>query len=237
MRFFGHFADNKPTSFGSWLTRQTVKAQFKFLNDDLPSDRSIAILEIGPGRGEFASEFLQAGYVNYSIVEPDDTLRAICESLPVKTAYSTTIPPFPVASGTQDLVIMCDVFEHMNDTKMATDVIAEMKRVLKPNGLVLILSPDYLQWKEEFYNCDFSHSNPTTVRRTSQMFSNAGIETVKYGYHYNFLSGVIGMTVGGLVKLLTGPLKGLGASNDSRLYRLRLCFLRRFLIIGRNQNL
>jgi len=233
MSSFEHFSVDSPTGLGKWLTAKTVRQQFSYLLPCLPASRDIAILEIGPGRGEFAALFLDAGYRNYAIIEPDEGLRAVCEKLPIRRSYSSPIPPLPVGNATQDLVIMCDVFEHMNDTAMAVAVIAEIKRVLIPGGMVFILCPDFMHWKEEFFNCDFSHSNPTTVRRTSQLFQNEGIETVSFAYHYTFLSGWLGLLIGAAVKLATSPFKALGARNTSRIYRLRLCFLRRFLILGK----
>ena len=234
MGYFDHFAADSPTSVGAWLTAKTVKQQFAYLAPYLSQDRSITILEIGPGRGEFASLFLAEGYKNYSVVEPDDQLRAKCEGLPVYKAYSDVIPPLPVDSASQDLILMCDVFEHLNDTATAVAVIRDIRRALKPGGMIFILCPDLLHWKEEFFNCDYSHSNPTTVRRTSQLFQNAQIETFSYSYHYAFLSSWVGFVLGNAIKLATTPLRFLGANNHSRIYRLRLCFLRRFMILGRS---
>src|SRR5271166_5240152 len=136
MGYFDHFAANSPTKLGAWLTSAAVRRQFSFLLRYLPRDRSIAILEIGPGRGELAAQFLRAGYLNYCVVEPDESLRKVCEELPVLKAYAAVIPPLPVDPASQDLIIMCDVFEHMNDTAMAVAVIKEIKRALRPGGMI-----------------------------------------------------------------------------------------------------
>jgi SAM-dependent methyltransferase len=231
-RFFSHFSSGAPTRFGGFLIKKTVEAQFSFLAPYLLMDRNCSILEIGPGRGEFASLFLKAGYTNYSVVEPDDTLRALCESLPIVKAYKDLVPPLPVEDSSQDLIIMCDVFEHVNDAATAVAVIKDIRRCLKPGGLFFVLSPDYLHWGPDFYNCDYSHSNPTTIRRTSQIFENVGLKNIGHTYHYCFLSGFIGFVAGTLVKGVTAPFRSLGASNNSKVYRLRLCFLRRFLLIA-----
>jgi SAM-dependent methyltransferase len=233
MRFFGHFASQKSTTLGQWLTTATVRRQFDFLHPFLGKKQETAILEVGPGHGEFMKIFLDAGYTNYSIIEPDDQLRADCELLPISKAYSNIVPPFPVDSGSMDLIILCDVFEHMNDTAVAVSVLAEARRALVQGGLIFILSPDYVHWKDDFFNCDFSHSNPTTIRRTSQIFENVGFTTVAFDYHYNFLRGWLGFLIGNTIKLATAPFKHLAARNASRIYRLRLCFLRRFLIVGK----
>ena len=233
MGFFTHFAPAKPTALGAWLTRKTVEQEFNFLRPHLPSSDKAAVLEIGPGQGELAALFCQAGFSKLDIVEPDEALRAGCMRLAIRTAYSCIAPPLPMPDESYDLVIMCDVFEHMNDARVAGEMIAEVRRVLKPGGLFFVLCPDYLHWREEFFNCDFSHSNPTTVRRMNQMFFNHGLETVATTYHYTFLTGPVGFLAGGLVKLATRPFVRAGSNINSRLYRLRLCFLRRFLMVAR----
>lgn len=233
MRFFGHYAADGPTTIGNWLTWKTCEQQFAFLRRHVRLEPATSILEIGPGRGEFATHFLQAGLTTYDVIEPDETLRGMCQQLSIRRAYPDVIPPLPVGEGTYDLVIMCDVFEHMNDTRMALAMLGEVHRVLKPGGHFFVLSPDYLHWSKEFFNCDFSHSNPTTVRRMKQLFFNFGLQEVATTYHYNYLSGIPGFVVGNLVKYTTAPLCFLGGNMDSRIYRLHLCFLRRFLMIGR----
>ena len=230
MRFFGHFASGKPTAIGDWLTRKTIEQQFRFVRANMPSEREIDILEIGPGRGEFAAKFVESGYRNYDILEPDETLRQFCHRLPLRRVFTEIIPPLPGASCSYDLIIMCDVFEHMNDTAMALAVLKEIHRVLRPGGRFFVLCPDYNHWKADFFNCDFSHSNPTTVRRMNQLLFNLDFTPQATIYHYNFLTGFSGWFIGNVMKILTTPFSG--SSMGSRFYSLRLCFLRRFLIIA-----
>jgi SAM-dependent methyltransferase len=230
MRFFGHLSSSQPTSIGNWLTRKTIEQQFRFVQPHLRGNKTIDILEIGPGRGDFAAKFLEAGFANYDILEPDEALRQLCEHLPLRRIYREVMPPLSAPSGSYDLVIMCAVFEHMNDTATAVAALKEIHRVLRPGGRFFVMSPDYTHWKSDFFNCDFSHSNPTTVRRTSQMLYNLDFALLATTYHYTFLTGVFGWIVGQLVKLLTTPFSG--ARIDSRFYSLRMCFLRCFLMIA-----
>ena len=233
MRFFGHFSSSKATAVGDWLTQKTMEQQFAFVRSELSLKKDIEILEIGPGRGDFAAKFFEAGFQNYDVVEPDEFLRNLCGRLPIRRVYAEIIPPLPGPSAAYDLIIMCDVFEHMNDTAMAQAVLKEIHRVLRPGGHFFVLCPDYTHWKEDFFNCDFSHSNPTTVRRTNQMLYNLDMVNVATIYHYNFLTGFAGWTIGNLVKFFTTPFSG--ASIGSRFYSLRLCFLRRFLMIAQKR--
>lgn len=233
MSFFGHFSSNRATSLGNWLTRKTIKQQYAFVRKNSSLTTASEILEIGPGRGEFIAQFIKAGFANCDIIEPDDLLRQHCQQMPIRRVYSQELPPISAPDLSYDLVIMCDVFEHMNDPTTAKNVLREVRRVLKPNGYLFLLCPDYNHWKEDFFNCDFSHSNPTTVRRTNQMLHNLELRPIATTYHYTFLTGVVGWLVGNFVKLLTAPFTG--NNIESRIYSFRACFLRRFLILSVKQ--
>jgi SAM-dependent methyltransferase len=231
MAYFDHFASGKSTGIGDWLTRHAIERQFRFLSGHLPVDASPEILEIGPGHGEFAARLIGSGYGNYDVVEPNDTLRAKLQAQGIRGAKSYLIPRLDEPDGAYDAIIVCDVFEHLNDTRDAATFMSEARRVLRPGGILFILSPDLMDWREDFYNCDFSHSNPTTVRRTHEMFMNEGLSTVAYDYSYSGFGGAVGYILNRLVKAAT--FWTVGESLDFKPYKLRLTFLRRFMIIGR----
>jgi len=230
LAYFDHFATGKSTSLGDWLTARTIEQEFRFLSRFLPTDRHIDLLEIGPGHGELASRLMAAGYSNYDVVEPNALLRSKLERLGVRSTKSYLIPDLRELDASYDAIIICDVFEHLNDSREAQRFVSEARRVLRSGGVLFILSPDFMDWKEEFYNCDFSHSNPTTVRRTHEMFINENLATAGFMYAYSCFKGPIGYLLSRLVKVLT--FWTIGESLDFKPYKLRLTFLRRFLIVG-----
>jgi SAM-dependent methyltransferase len=231
MAYFDHFAMNTSTGIGDWLNAHAIEQQFRFLSRHLPVDTKPEILEIGPGHGEFAARLMAQGYANYDVVEPNVTLLAKLESLGVRRARSYLIPDLLEADESYDAIIVCDVFEHLNDTRDAQRFVSEAKRVLRSGGILFILSPDLMDWKEDFYNCDFSHSNPTTVRRTHEMFLNEKLATLAFSYSYSGFRGVVGFLLNRAVKALT--FWATGEDLDFKPYKLRLTFLRRFMIIGK----
>ena len=158
-------------------------------------------------------------------------LREKIEALGVRRSSSYLIPDLAEKDGSYDAIVVCDVFEHLNDAQAAQRFVAEARRVLRPGGILFILSPDLMDWKEDFYNCDFSHSNPTTVRRTHEMFINEKLATVGYAYSYSGFEGAVGYALNSLVKMATFWANG--EDLDFKPYKLRLTFLRRFMIIGR----
>jgi SAM-dependent methyltransferase len=231
MPYFDHFATGRSTGLGDWLTGYAMERQYRFFAENLPVSRMPRILEIGPGHGEFAARLMAAGYGDYHVVEPNDRLRAKLEALGVKSARAYLIPELKEPDSAYDAIIVCDVFEHLNDTRDAQRFISEAARVLRPGGILFILSPDLMDWREDFYNCDFSHSNPTTVRRAHEMFINEGLATVAHLYSYSGFTGLAGLVLNRMVKAATFWTSG--EDLDFKPYKLRLTFLRRFMIIGR----
>jgi SAM-dependent methyltransferase len=231
MAYFDHFATARSTGIGDWLTAYATEQQFSFLSRYLTVDRKPEILEIGPGRGEFAVRMMAGGFKNYDVVEPNDSLRATLESQGARCSKSYLIPDLLEADASYDAIIVRDVFEHLNDAREAQRFVTEARRVLRKGGVLFILSPDFMDWKEDFYNCDFSHSNPTTVRRTQEMFVNERLATVAYAYAYSGFQGVVGFFLNHVVKMLT--FWASGEDLDFKPYKLRLTFLRHFMIIGR----
>lgn len=231
MAYFDHFATGTSTRIGDWLTARAIELQFAFLSRYLPHGHDVEILEIGPGHGEFAARLMAAGFKNYDVVEPNRTLRAKLEALGVRKAQSYLIPNLSEADESYDAIIICDVFEHLNDQREAHKFVVEAKRVLRRGGILFIVSPDLMDWKEDFYNCDYSHSNPTTVRRTHELFLNEQLTTVGFQYAYSGFRGAVGYCASRLVKVLTSFARS--EDLDHKLYKLRLTFLRRFMIVGR----
>jgi SAM-dependent methyltransferase len=191
----------------------------------------VEILEVGPGHGELAARLIRGGYRNYDVVEPNPLLRVKLEELGVRNAKSYRIPDLQESDASYDAIIVCDVFEHLNDAVEAQRFVSEARRVLRPGGILFILSPDLMDWREDFYNCDFSHSNPTTVRRVHEIFINEGLATVDFTYAYACFQGALGYVLSRIVRALT--FWTVGENLDFKPYKLRLTFLRRFLIIGR----
>jgi SAM-dependent methyltransferase len=228
MSYFDHFAKAPMTPIGKWIVMNVLKREFSMIEPMLPNRDSV-ILEIGPGLGELAQFFLDAGYYNYVVVEPNDTMR---ESMAKKgfSVKNYLIPNLSEDDSTYDAIVLSDVFEHLNDTNEAKIFISEAKRVLRPGGIVCIATPDYTHWREDFFNADFSHSNITSVRRTMQLFQNNGIKLAKYMYMSGFVVGTPATLLSHFIR--AALFFSHSSGSDDKLYKLKLTFLRRFLIIG-----
>ena len=231
MSFFDHYAQSSSTPLGDCIKRRERKRQFAVMEPFLRS-RGCQILEIGPGMGELPDLFLNAGYRNYTVVEPNDRMRNRLAARGVMTK-NYLIPHLHEEDNAYDAIILFEVFEHLNDSHEAAIFIAEARRVLRPGGLLCILAPDYLHWKEDFFNCDFSHANVTSVRRTLQLFYNNGFRMLTYAYFSGFFMRIPATVASHMVRLAFAFSSSNGI--DKKWYKIKLTFLRKFLIIGRKQ--
>jgi len=198
--------------------------------------RKNSVLEIGPGRGEFA-ELCLAQRMDYHAVEPN---AGLADALRRKGAHvvCARVPPLPALDGTFDLVVMVNVMEHMNGLEQALDVSCQIKSVLNPGGKFLIHSPDYLSWRSQFFNCDFSHNYVTTRRRLDQLLMNAGYVDIRSRYMSGPFTGAGAVLLSAFASRLPfGTLEALFPSCPacSRLYKLQLTLSRRVLILGCNR--
>ncbi|MHC4629190.1 MAG: class I SAM-dependent methyltransferase, partial [Planctomycetota bacterium] len=140
--FFDHFSrEDKPTGMGMRLTRALAQRIFDYTQ----AERGSGILEIGPGRGDFADICLKEG-MDYSAIEAN---RQMAESLKERGAsvVQAMVPPLPSLEKQFDIVVMINVMEHMNSMADALQITQQVRDVLKPGGRFVICSPDYLNWR------------------------------------------------------------------------------------------
>ncbi len=228
--FFEHFSkEDKPTGMGMRVVEALARKIFKYTG--VKSGKRI--LEIGPGRGVFADICINEG-IEYHAIEAN--LR-MAEALRGKGAnvISAMVPPLPAMEDEFDVVVMVNVMEHMSSMKDALQITQDINKILKSKGRFVICSPDYLNWRKNFFNCDFSHNYVTTRRRLQQLLLNAGFENIKSCHLCGPTTGLPCLLVTALVSRLPfGFLNAIFPDNKLfyKLYKIQLTFLRKVLISG-----
>jgi SAM-dependent methyltransferase len=96
----------------------------------------LTILNIGCGTGR-SSEYL-AGFGEVTSIEHDPFCCQFTEARTGLKIIQASITELPLAADSFDLVCALDVIEHVADDQRA---VAEMKRVARPGGVVLITVP------------------------------------------------------------------------------------------------
>jgi hypothetical protein len=80
---------------------------------------------------------------------------------------------------------MSHVLEHSPSRLDARAMVDCVRRLLSDGGAVIVVSPDLLSWGDEFWNVDWSHGYPTTIRNLSQFLSDVGFSDIVARYHRN----------------------------------------------------
>lgn len=140
------------------------------------------VLEVGFGHGYFAEEVRAAGgsYVGLDI-SPALAAEAVRRGFDVREGR---VPPLPdELAGSVDVVWMSHVLEHARDWLEAREMVIAAKRALRPGGAVVVVAPDLLDSREEFWNGDWSHGFPTTARRCVQLMHDCGLRGVRWRHH------------------------------------------------------
>ena len=231
-RFFDHLSQaDRPTRLGARWARRAARHMFAMAGV-APGSR---VLEIGPGRGDFADLCL-AQQMHYHAIEPNPELAAALRQRGA-TVTCTRVPPVPDVEGQFDLVAMISVMEHMSGMEQALATAQQVRAVLRPGGKFLIHTPDYLSWRAQFFNCDFSHNYVTTRLRLTQLLVNAGYDNPSSCYMSGPFRGLGCLLASSVASHLPfGALGALCPGNRiiNKLYKIQLTFSRRVVVIGRN---
>lgn len=228
--FYDHFQKDRPTGLGMWLTTVTSRRIFAFAGIKAGD----SVLEIGPGRGVFAELCLQHR-AEYTAIEPNEQLARSLEAKGAQVIRAI-VPPLPAVDRSFDVVVMIHVMEHINTMRDALELSVQIERLLKPAGRFVICSPDYLNLRGNFFNCDFSHNFVTTRRRLEQLLTSAGLANMRSCHLAGPFKGVLCWLISAFVSRLPfGWLEAMFADSTiiRKLYKLQLNFSRTVLIVGR----
>lgn len=147
------------------------------------------VLEIGPGHGYFAEHVVAHG-IDYEFI---DTSPAVCNkmiSLGFNGHLGLLKDLLPII-GKFDLVYMSHVLEHSPSWVEARQLLQDCHGVLTDGGSVVIVSPDILNWRHEFWNVDWSHGYPTSIRNVAQLCSDVGFHEIDTKHHRNGSTGIL----------------------------------------------
>ena len=143
------------------------------------------LLEIGPGQGRFGRNC--GASFDYVAVESN---RLMAEAL-IRDGYDVKIGRLPDVDvgGNVDIILLEQVFEHLETIENQINLLRIFKDILNPDGLIVIAAPDYMHWGSMFFDGDYTHNIPTTMNRTIQMMFD---EDLKIEYTDYFTFGVWG---------------------------------------------
>jgi SAM-dependent methyltransferase len=132
-----------------------------------PSGR---LLDVGCGTGWLAEHFEDYTGVDGS---PDAVSEAVARGRNVSLA--DVDQPLPFDDASFDGVVLKDLLEHVADP---VAVVAEVRRVLRPGGIVFASSPDAQRWVWD----DYTHRRPFTRKAFRLLFRDGGFTVEHVGY-------------------------------------------------------
>ncbi len=232
MPYFDTFFDLPPTGIGQRL--QMNKARQVLLRLQRQSATLNRILEIGPGWGELA-DLCRAEQIQYFAIEINRLRAASLVERGIPTIMTYT-PPIPLRAGEFDAVVALNVIEHMPDLPTALRFLREMMRIARPGALICINCPDLVLSGSAFWDADYTHNFPTSMRRMIQMYRDQGLTIVDATYFAGIITGSLATPVGCLARFFPAGLIGYitrSAVHGDRMRRAQLTFMRNVFIIGR----
>ena len=131
---------------------------------------SARLLDIGCGTGWLAEHFEDYTGVDGS---PDAVSAAVARGRNVSLA--DVDEPLPFGDASFDGVVLKDLLEHVADP---VAVVAEVRRVLRPGGIVFASSPDAQRWVWD----DYTHRRPFTRKAFRLLFRDGGFTVERVGY-------------------------------------------------------
>ncbi|MDR0517148.1 MAG: class I SAM-dependent methyltransferase [Fibromonadaceae bacterium] len=185
--FYDFYLNRPAGALAKAQAKRLIPALAKPALKGLPN--GLYVLEIGVGRGDFAQYFKSIG-ANYTGIEAN---KILCDRLNEQgfNVICYSVPPFPQEFEKEsfELVVMCHIFEHFMDYREALKVLSEIFSLLKPGGRMLLFHPDYLDWKTDYFDGDYSHSLILTRNRVDNLAQDAGFKVIHKDGFRSFFSG------------------------------------------------
>lgn len=151
----------------------------KYLINRFDLSESMKILELGCGRSDFLREFHFLGLI-CSGIDRDESALDYCENLDIKIADLNSEFPFP--DNYFDVVYHKSVIEHFYSPE---HIMKETLRILKPDGKVIILTPDWVSQMKVFYE-DITHCRPFDIAALRDALTIYGFKNIVVEKFYQY---------------------------------------------------
>lgn len=146
----------------------------KYLFNSFEMGKGQIFLEPGCGRGEFLNEFNKLGLKCHGIdLSPYSGIMA--DEIEVIKGIDLEKDKWPYPDNFFDIIYNKSLLEHLNNPDKFLN---EARRVLKPNGKIICLVPD---WESNYktYFDDFTHRTPFTKVSLNDIFEITDFKNIK----------------------------------------------------------
>ncbi len=133
-------------SWREWISENDF--QYRTLVDFLGEVDGISVLDVGCGKGAFSRRMVEAGAEVSGIDIAEKFVGIAQRNIPCGRFKAASATKIPFEDAQFDAVFSFEVLEHIPDTEKA---VAEMVRVLKPGGKILIIDKNILGIHPKYY--------------------------------------------------------------------------------------
>ena len=133
------FYDAYNAEYYSERTRKSKKHMMKYLKFLRKRSSSLKMLDVGCGEGHYVRDAIEEGIDAYGIDVSSYALENALAEVKDRITFGS-ITKIPFGDEEFDLMTAFDVIEHIHP-KDTLNAIAEIRRVLKPDGIVIITTP------------------------------------------------------------------------------------------------
>ena len=231
--FFDHYFSSQSSKIGNKIEIYQSKKILDILIKDKIIKKKDRILEIGTANGIFANECKRFN-INYKGIEANKKQyeKLIDDGFIV---INIKVPPINL-SDKFNLIYLAHLLEHMESLSKAEMLISDIRNTLTDKGFVVIISPNYLSWKNDFWNCDYTHNYVTSPRRVIQLLTNNGFEIKRLEYFCGPLFGKERYLLKIPNKLYPHKLFNMAFGrffHDDFFYKAKMTFYENFIIVAR----
>jgi len=128
-----------------WLRRRHWRLRCRAVSRFRASGQ---LLDVGCGTGEFLAELRQFGDWQVCGVEVNPRAAAYARDVLGLAVYEGDLASLDLPARSFDVVTAWDVFEHLSNP---SDVIQEIARLLKPDGVLLVTVPNARAWQARLW--------------------------------------------------------------------------------------
>ena len=138
-----------------------------------------SLLEVGAGWGFIGRAASERG-VRYQGIELSARQAQSLREVHLDVVQAR-VPPYPEGVRV-DMIYAAHLIEHFPTWQDAHAFTEASRDRLDKGGRLVIVAPDILSWRQHFWDVDWSHGYPTTLRRLEQLIEESGMELEKATY-------------------------------------------------------
>lgn len=145
----------------------------------LPADRKSAVLDIGCGSGDLLQALSAAGYDNLTGVDVGPEQVASARSRGLNVIQEDAVEHLLAHPASYDLIIACDVLEHLTRDELLT-LLSALKSAVRERAIMLVRVPNAAAPRGNVLQYgDLTHETAFSPGSLRQLFNSVGVRAVK----------------------------------------------------------